>query len=353
MIMPTIKDVAKRAGVSISTVSYVLSGVRPVSEETKLIVHTAMDELAYHPHAHARALASKRSHILALLIPPTRRGLGETEIDFVTAVSQEALARGYHTILWTSEYDDQQGLREFFQQGLVDGILLMEVHTHDPRIPILQNSKTPFVLIGRCTQVESGERVNWTDIDFEATLFLALQYLIDAGHHSVAFINQSKIVYETEYGPVVRTYEAFNKAKTIFPEKIFPIEGFHYFCEATSRDGYLVTSQLLQKHPGITAIIAMNDRALPGIYRAINESHRKIPDDISVMGIVSSARTAELFYPALTTLDFPATIIAKNAVAQLIAQIEGSKNENLHNLLRCELQVRESTGPCRFRRSSE
>ena len=88
--MATIKDVARRAGVTISTVSYAINGTRPVSEKTRAVIFQAMDDLGYRPHAMARALASKRTRILALLFSPLERGLGLTELEFVTCAADAA-----------------------------------------------------------------------------------------------------------------------------------------------------------------------------------------------------------------------------------------------------------------------
>ncbi|TCW61433.1 LacI family DNA-binding transcriptional regulator [Treponema sp. J25] len=350
--MATIQDVAEAAGVSVSTVSYVLSGSRPISAATKARVQEAMEKLGYRPHPHARALASKQSHLLALLIPPTRRGLGETEIDFTSHVSREALRAGYHTLLLTDEYDDLSSLQEFIHTSLVDGLILMEVHTYDPRVQLLSTTKIPFVLIGRCETIgdttpdKSAERfssepsLNWVDIDFEGTLHTALEYFLELGHRDVAFINQSRAVYENGYGPVVRSFEALERARRLYAfEKLE-----HYFCEATNEAGYEITRHIIQQEPEIHALIVMNDRALPGVYRALYEEKKRIPEDVSVLSMVSSERAAEMLYPPVTTLEFPAQVLASQAVQQLICQIEGKQGGPLHNTLRCPLIERGSTG---------
>ncbi|MCX7656093.1 MAG: LacI family transcriptional regulator [Treponemataceae bacterium] len=350
--MATIQDVAQAAGVSVSTVSYVLSGTRPISAATKARVQEAMEKLDYRPHPHARSLASKQSHLLALLIPPTRRGLGETEIDFASHVSREALRWGYHTLLLTEEYDDLGGLQEFIRTSLVDGLILMEVHTYDPRVHYLSMTKVPFVLIGRCDTIgdakieRSREAVsyepspNWVDIDFEGTLFAGLQYFLELGHRKVAFINQSQAVYENGYGPVVRSFEALERARRLYAfEKLE-----HYFCEATNGAGYEIARHIVQQEPDMSALIVMNDRALPGVYRAVYEAKKRIPADISILGMVSSERAAEMLYPPVTTLEFPAQVLATQAVQQLIFQIEGKRVGPLHNTFRCPLIERGSTG---------
>jgi DNA-binding LacI/PurR family transcriptional regulator len=331
----TIHDVAKYAGVSISTVSYVLSGVRPVSESTKQKVLDAMEALGYRPNPHARALSSKESHLLALFIPPTRRGLGETEIDFASHVSQEAMREGYHTILVTDEYDDLIALKEFIHQSLVDGIILMEVHTHDPRVTFLLHENIPFVIIGYCENIHS----NWVDIDFEKTLFSGIQYFVEQGYRHIAFINQSEAVYTSGYGPVVRSFQALERAKHIYScDKLV-----HYFCEANHESGYELTKKIVQDDPLINAFIVMNDRALPGMYRAFYEAHKRIPDDVAIISMVTSEQAAELLYPPLTTLEFPTEVLAVQAVQQLISQIRGKPIVHFQNTLLCPLVERYST----------
>jgi len=130
-LMPTMSDVAKRAGVALSTVSYALNGTRPVSTETRKRIFTAMDELGYRPHALARGLASKRSRIIALLFPTPERGLGFTELEFVTSAANAARDSGYNLLLWSSEIHDQDEMYHLTRQGLVDGVVVMEVCLED------------------------------------------------------------------------------------------------------------------------------------------------------------------------------------------------------------------------------
>ena len=103
MSAPTMLEVARRANVALSTVSYALSGTRPVSEETRRRIEQAMTELGYQPHALARGLASKRSRIIALLFPALPRGCGATELEFVTGAAEAAQDRAYHLVLWPME----------------------------------------------------------------------------------------------------------------------------------------------------------------------------------------------------------------------------------------------------------
>src|SRR5512143_832701 len=187
--MPTMLDVARRANVALSTVSYALNGTRPISDETKQRIYAAMDELGYKPHALARALASKRSRIIGLLFPTPERGLGVTELEFVTSAADAARENGYNLVLWPSEMHDPDELRQFTQQGLVDGMIVMEIHLNDERINLLREIGFPFSMIGRCADTDG---IGYVDIDFEQTMRESVTYLAGLGHTHIGFLNQSQ-----------------------------------------------------------------------------------------------------------------------------------------------------------------
>src|ERR1700690_862768 len=192
VFLTTMLDVAKRAKVSLSTVSYTLNGTRPISEETRQRVTDAMEELGYRPHPLARGLASKHSRILAILFPAIERGLGITELDFVASAADTANKNGYHLVVWSADTNDPAELSELTQQGLVDGVILMEVHVNDTRVNLLRDLGFPFSMIGRC----DDDRDGYVDIDFKQTVEEALEYLSGLGHTKIAYVNQSQASYE-------------------------------------------------------------------------------------------------------------------------------------------------------------
>jgi DNA-binding LacI/PurR family transcriptional regulator len=124
------------------------------------------------------------------------------------------------------------------------------------------------------------------------------------------------------------------------------------FCHASPQAGYETFKTLLEEHPDLTAAITMNDRANPGIMRAVAERDWKIPEDFSIMALVSSVRMAEMMVPRLTTMEPPSAELGRLAVELLIKHLEGTSDENPRVLIPCRLVVGESTGPCRkmFRR---
>nr|BFF13433.1 hypothetical protein GCM10025699_47360 [Microbacterium flavescens] len=181
-------DVARLAGVSSSTVSYAISGRRTISTETRLRVERAMAELNYTPNAFARGLAGSRGGILALHYPYGRRGVTSSEFEYVAAATDRARARGYHLLLWSNPIDDVEGLGSLVSEGLVDGVILMELTAHDARVPVLTAARIPFTNIGRPDDARS---LWFIDADYEAMGRLAIDHLADLGHERVFFLSQT------------------------------------------------------------------------------------------------------------------------------------------------------------------
>lgn len=336
--MPTIADVAKQAKVSVSTVSYAINGTRPISEKTRKRIFAAMDSLGYRPNALARGLASKKSRIIALLLPTTSRGLGLTEIEFVISASKTAREHGYHLVLWSTEIRDANELEQLMKQGLVDGIIVMEIHEQDDRIDLLRKINFPFSMIGR-TQNNSG--INYVDISFGQTMNIVLEHLSDLGHTHIGFLNQSREEYEAGYGPAVRSQRWF-----LNEIEARGLKGTTIFCEPSSEAGYTAVSTLLAQDPDLTAIVMMNDWALPGILRAVADRGWRIPEDFSIVSIVTAAPLAEMTSPTITTAEAPAYELGRLGTDMLIQQLEGTNKEFSEVLIPCKLTIRESTADC-------
>lgn len=332
-------DVARRANVALSTVSYAINNTRPISEETRQRIFAAMKELGYRPNALARGLASKRSRILALLFSAPERGLGITELEFVSGAADAAKENGYHLILWSSEIHDPNELRQLTQQGLVDGVIAMEVHLKDERIDLLREIAFPFSMIGRCADTAG---IGYADIDFDQTVHDTVGYLLSLGHTHIAFLNQSQSEFDSGYGPAVRAHASFEEAI-----RTAGLTGISRLCRAAPPAGYEAFNEMLAECPDVTALIAMNDRAIPGIMQAISDRSWRIPDDFSLVAIVSSGRSAEMMMPPLTTMEPPSADLGCLGVELLIQQLEDPEQDPPQVLLPCRLIVRGSSGPCR------
>jgi DNA-binding LacI/PurR family transcriptional regulator len=337
--LPTMQDVAKYAGVALSTVSYALNGTRPISEATRQRIFAAVEELGYRPHVLARGLASKRSKIIALLFSAPERGLGITELEFVTSALDTARENGYHLVLWSSEMRAPGELRKLLQQGLADGVIVMEVHLSDERIRLLSELDFPFSIIGRCSDTTG---IAYADIDFEQTVRDAINYLAGLGHTHMAFLNQSQSVFEAGYGPAVRAKAGFEQAM-----QAVGLEGITRFCRPVPTAGYEVTHELLADNPDLTALIVMNDRIIPGVIQALTDWGWRIPDDFSLVTMVTSTGVAEMMIPPLTTLAPPTAELGRLGVELLLQQLEARGQSTPQALLPCRLIVGGSTGLCR------
>jgi DNA-binding LacI/PurR family transcriptional regulator len=300
-----------------------------------------MEELGYKPHALARGLASKRSRIIGLLFPASERGLGFTVLEFVASAADTARENGYDLVLWSSEMHDLNELRQFAQQGLVDGVVVMEVHLNDERVNMLRAIGFPFSLIGRC---EDTDGVGYVDISFEETMQEAISYLSGLGHTHIAFLNQSQSLYDAGYGPAVRAQARFEQVMSTVG-----LKGLTRLCHAAPHAGYEAFNELLAECRDLTAIIAMNERAIPGVMQAIADRGWHIPEDFSLVAIVSSPRVAELMIPPLTTADAPSAELGHLGTELLIQQLEAEERDTQQVLLPCRLVVRGSSGPCRRR----
>lgn len=336
--MATMQDVADRANVSIATVSFVLNNTKPVSPATRARILTAMQELNYQRNVLARALASHRTRIIALLYPALEHRVGPTIMNFVTQAASIAHSRGYDFVLWPVSNDADQ-MSHLIAGGLVDGVLLMEVQMNDARVDRLVASEVPFALIGRTRD----ESLPYVDIDFEATLEHALDYFTELGHSQITFVNEhTPGSHMDDLGSIVRTEKAYREGMASRG-----LVATVVYCESNPTDGRQAAADVLLANPGTTAIIVMPENAAFGVMSGIKRAGLTVPDDVSVLSITTSSELAALSDPILSTMNAPAAELGELGVNALIDQLEGKATQPPQVLLDCELVLGESTGPVR------
>lgn len=207
--MATIKDVARQAGVSISTVSYALSGKRPVSEATRQRVQKAIEELEFHPQAGAKMLASTKTDIIALSAPMHEATEPIAFMTFVLAIVTAARRKGYDVVLLTENGEAAvHDIERVVKTGLVDGVVVMDVQANDERAELLRKTDIPSVFLGLPDNYESLACV---DLDFEAATRLAIDKLVEAGHRSIAFVGHTQTLYDIGKNFVLRTRAEFDR----------------------------------------------------------------------------------------------------------------------------------------------
>jgi DNA-binding LacI/PurR family transcriptional regulator len=333
-MQPKMSDVAKRAGVALTTVSHALSGKRPVSDEIKQRIYQAIEELGYRPHTVARALATKRSRTISLHFPAPIPDIFKPQTGFVISAAEMATSEGYTLSLWPTPNDAQELLR-MIEQSFIDGTILMEIALHDVRVESLVERNYPFVMIGHCAD-NSG--ISFVDLDFDYALHSAVKYLVELGHRQIALINNASSLYEMGMGYVVRAKQAFYEAMGGYG-----LAGVDRFCEPNEQAGYEVTTALLAAESSLTALIITNEWIAGGVIRALTDLALKVPEDVSLCAVVSP-HLAEMTTPTLTAIDFPFAEMGRLAANMLINKLEGKEQEPSQLLLKPDLTVRRSTG---------
>jgi DNA-binding LacI/PurR family transcriptional regulator len=296
-----------------------------------------MGELDYQPNAMARGLASRRSRIIGLLLPMDERGMGATETAFVTGATAAASKAGYHLMLSPLGIHDLDAPRRLASQRLLEGALLMEVQLVDERVQVLQEFGVPLVLIGR-TGDTTG--LSYVDIDFDQTVRDAIAHLVELGHRRIIYVNHSAATIESGYGPAMRTQESYLSAMFGhgLPPLMIPAED-----SAAGGRRALVTA--LDQAPDLTAVLAMNESAVFGILGELAHRGMRVPQDVSVVSIVTSPQVAELATPALTAMTAPGSTMGRIAVEALLRGLDSDTGQVHQELLPCALEVRGSSGP--------
>jgi DNA-binding LacI/PurR family transcriptional regulator len=335
----TINDVAKHAGVSISTVSRILNNKPDVAPATRQRVMEVIQALNYIPHAQAQNLAAGRSRSIAVLYPSESMGFSEMEFEFFVGCAQVAAKASFLFNLVVNSVTERD-LMNMFRGSQVDGVILMEIHLRDWRVDLLRDYGFPFVLIGHC---QDNAGFSFIDVDFEYAVMTACEHLVGLGHRHIGFINLSGSQRDQDYGPVVRAQWGYEQACARFQLPSI-------YCTALPTIDALstATDELLDTHPDLTALITMHSGSLVGIMRAAEKRGLVVPDDLSVLGIVTD-QIAQLMTPPLTAVSFPARVMGARAMQMLIRKLRDETYKDKHVVLRPPLVARESTGPVRHK----
>ncbi|MEU3335283.1 LacI family DNA-binding transcriptional regulator [Streptomyces sp. NPDC002144] len=332
--MVKITDVARHAGVSPSTVSYALSGKRPISEETRQRVEAAIRELGYRPHAGARALASSRSNVLALVVP-LRAGI-HVPVVMQFAVSVVTTARRYdHDVLLLTQEEGEDGLRRVADTALVDALIVMDVQLHDPRLPLLRSLERPSVMIGFPAEADG---LTCIDLDFKAAGEACVEHLARLGHRVVALVGSPPEVYVRQTAFAQRVVQGFTAAadRGGLSSSVHP-------CEATPSGARLVAEQLLREQPALTGVVVHNEPILEPLIDAFEQLGLRVPGDLSVTAICPDELAESVRVP-VTSVALPSAEVGERAVHLLMKKLGGSAVPEA-TLLPPRMTERASTAP--------
>ncbi len=334
-------DVARLAGVSASTVTYALTGERPISDSTRERIMDAMAKLDYTPNVMAQGLAGRRSGLIALSFPVGERGFNISDFEYVKSATEALERSGYQLLLWPNNAEDSESLRKIVSQRLIEGVILMEVRNQDPRVEVLKQAGIPFVLIGR---TEDERSLTWADADFAGWGPLAVEHLAQLGHHHLAVIGQGPEFYSFGYGPVVRTEGELLRSAHEHDMRVDI-----YRLDAHLRDGRELVEKLMSQADHPSALLGFNEPAMIGALEAVTAAGLSVPRDISIIHFGISAESAEATVPAQTTIGVDGPLLAERATEFLIQRMRTPEAQPQHFLAPPILIDRGSTAPFQSR----
>lgn len=329
----TIKDVAKLAGVSPSTVSYALSGKRPISQAVKERVEQAIEDLAFTPNALALNFRKGSSHSIGLVYPLSNILQEVIGISFIGSIAE--VITGDYTLSLYTHAEGPEDLLDAFRQHRVDGLILMQIKRQDPRVEALRQTDYPFTLIGR---PEHTEGLNYVDYDFEAAAYQSVKYLVDLGHKHIGYMDFRDEDYATGMGYIIYWQQGFLRAC-----QDFNIEIFRQETQANIAEGYQATSKLIKKAPHMTALLAPVGESALGALRALHDHNKRIPEDISLLCLGPPVNT-EWTTPRISFMGIPVHEMGRIAADLLLERISG-QSQAKQILLPPQMVECESTAP--------
>ncbi len=328
--MSTIKEVSRHARVSPATVSRVLNGTAPVTEETKRRVLAAIEELNYRPNVLARGLVTNRSG-----------GIGVTVNDIASpffgailkGVETEVEAAGMHLLISSGQADvtKEKAAIEFLLERRCDALVVQVEKLSEYELLALAEGRVPVVVVGRVI-AELEPRCVYLDNELGGEL--ATAHLLANGHSDIAYVS----------GPLS------------FPDSRARLQGYrkvleeagiayrdHFVVEADFREegGYLATVRLLERKLGITAIFVANDQMAAGAFQALREAGLRIPEDISVVGY-DDVFWARYLYPPLTTIRQPLREMGQAAARIALNSLQDGETEVVRRRFEPKLVIRQS-----------
>ncbi len=327
----TIVDIAAASGVSVSTVSRILNDKPDVAEETRQRVLQVIAQHRFAPQSAWQQIKAGRSRVITLHYP---QDFNQPSHDIITGAAVGCQEAGYTLNLIAAPLSDAE-LLALYDRGHADGVILMEILTHDPRVDLLRGHGLPFVMIGRCQDLDG---LSYVDLDIHTGVAQTVEHLYCLGHRQIGLVTLTPVRSGKEYAYAtwaVQGYEAACRR-----------HGLSVLWHSSDSDADVEASVLawLTQHPEVTALVTPQEAEAAGLLRAVQARGLRIPQDISLVGVMPDAM-AKLVSPPVTTISFPSREMGARAARILVELLAGSPTSPAQVLLRPEICVRGSSGP--------
>jgi LacI family transcriptional regulator len=329
--MATIKDVALRANVSVTTVSHVVNATRFVSEDSRQRVNDAIRELRYVPSALARSLKNNRTHTIGMMIPNCSNPFFA---ELIRGIEDACFAANFNVILCNSD-DDANKQRKYIRvlmEKQVDGMIVFSSGGDNELSELLLETGMPQILLDREVEQVKADLV---ELDHEAGAWLATRHLIELGHHRIGCITGP-----LDLAPARQRLHGYRRAlseASMETNPLWQVEGGF-----TSENGYAAMQRLLVLNQRPSAIFVSNDLMAIGALCAATRHGLRVPQDVSVVGFDDIALAA-FSSPPLTTVAQPKHQLGSMAANFLMARIADPKLPLRREILQPQLCLRQST----------
>ena len=334
----TAKDVAEAAGVSRTTVSFVLNNVdgMRISEETRQKVLDAAEALNYHPDATARSMVKGKTFILGFVV---RQEADKAYADLLLpevmrGISEVAGEHGYHLLFKpVPPEDEKNSLTTLFLERQVDGLIGSGPLANDQEIVDLFNANAPIILQGRIDY----PNIPSVDINNRKAAEKAMNHLIRLGHKRIAIITNASLRYSSSKDRLSGYRRALEGAGIPFDERLI------FYGDRTPDSGFHAMKEILALNDRPTAVFIASDTVALGSLNALYQDYIRVPEDMAIMGFDDIPLSRHLA-PPLSTINIPAHGLGWNAANLLIKWLDQGEVPDDDCILDTEIIIRESCG---------
>ncbi len=327
-------DVARLAGVSSATVSYVFNGGRYVSDKLRERVMSAAKELNYMPNLVARAMGLKHTNTLAMLLSDIASPL---QMEIMKGVQETAFKHDYFVNICGGEEHLARYIDNFIARR-VDGVFISTAPHNLKDEDILRLLQMDIKVVVNAERAKGLEGLSGIETDFADGMLQIVKHLTGLGHRNIAYVG----AFDDDF--------AYDKRLGFFRDaaKACSVSGItvcgHKPYASDPKEGYRLAGVCLDEHPNVTALVCTNDEMAFGAIRALSDRNLRVPQDVSVVGIDNIAM-AKICSPALTTLGCDSLRFGERIFEILYDNIINDRTKIEY--MPAKLFVRESTAPAR------
>jgi DNA-binding LacI/PurR family transcriptional regulator len=333
--MATIKDIAKAAGVSVTTVSRALNGYNDVNEKTRAKIKSIAEELNYSPNAVARSLVKSKTETIGLLVSELSLSGAKDMFTYeiMCGINDSSSEKGYDLILFSTNSAKQKAksYSQLCRERQVEGVIMQGIKIDDPYLKEVIDSNIPCVLID--VEIE-GENVGFVSTDNVFGAQMAVKHLTNLGHRNIAIMNG--------HNQAVVSQKRLQGYKKQLEEASIPFqEEYVLNGEFLEEKAEKVAYSFLNEHPEVTAIFCASDLMALGVMNAAKRQGITVPEELSIVGY-DNITLAEYVQPQLSTVEQNKYQIGFKAAKLLIDMLEGNK-ANRKVILDNQLIIRNTT----------